>query len=167
MEQLISNFHVDIKMLLAQFVNFGITFLILYHFVIKPLMKLVDERSEKIAKGVKHANEMESRIQALEDEREEVLTEARTQAQAILAESKSIADKEYAEKLEKAKKDVKQLLENGKTEIESKRQQMFDELQKETVSLVHTVTLKVLKDVMGDKAVDKKYIEKQILKIGK
>ena len=55
MNSIITTFHIDWKIILAQAVNFAIVFAVLYFFALKPLNKLMAERAEKIAKGVNDA----------------------------------------------------------------------------------------------------------------
>ena len=61
MESIISTFHIDWKIIVAQAINFAIVFVVLYLFALKPLNKLMAERTEKISKGLadsKKADEM-------------------------------------------------------------------------------------------------------------
>ena len=167
MDQIISLFHVDIQMLLAQFVNFGITFVILYFFVIKPLVKLMDDRTARIAQGVEHAESMEERVAALEEDRKEVLAKARKQAQEIIAESKVQAEQKRDESLEKTREEVKRIIGDAKKDIERSRKEMVESVQKETISLVYELASKVLGESLSDKKIDKKYIEKQLTKVAK
>ena len=61
MDSIINTFHIDWKIIIAQAVNFGIVFVVLYIFALKPLNKLMAERAEKIKKGV------EDKIKELKD----------------------------------------------------------------------------------------------------
>ena len=58
MESIISTFHIDWKIIIAQMINFVIVFVVLYIFALKPLSKLMKERGEKIAKGIDDAKIM-------------------------------------------------------------------------------------------------------------
>ena len=49
MDSIISTFHIDWKIIIAQAINFGVVFIVLYIFALKPLSKLMNERAEKIA----------------------------------------------------------------------------------------------------------------------
>ena len=55
MDSLITTFHIDWKIIIAQAINFLIVFLVLYFFAIKPLKKLMAERVDKISKGLTDA----------------------------------------------------------------------------------------------------------------
>ena len=60
MAELFAAFGIDWKLLLAQSVNFLIVFGGLTYFLYKPLMRALAAREEKIAKGVKDAEEAEA-----------------------------------------------------------------------------------------------------------
>ena len=55
MADFFATFHIEGRLLIAQFVNFAIVFALLYFFVIKGLMKLMKGRTETIEKGLTDA----------------------------------------------------------------------------------------------------------------
>ena len=77
MESIISTFHIDWKIIIAQAFNFGIVFTVLYIFALKPLNKLMAERALKISKGVEDAKLNADTLLATRAEYEEVITKAR------------------------------------------------------------------------------------------
>ena len=52
MDQLLHAFGIDVKLLLAQAVNFGVLLVVLWLVLYKPVMKTLDERKAKIAQCV-------------------------------------------------------------------------------------------------------------------
>ncbi|MDP2944107.1 MAG: ATP synthase F0 subunit B, partial [bacterium] len=80
MESLISTFHVDVRLLVAQLINFAIVFFVLYFFAFKPLVKVMADRSEKIDKSLKDADAIEKRLALTERERAEIIAAAKKQA---------------------------------------------------------------------------------------
>jgi len=55
MSELFSAFGVNWKLLLIQAVNFGLLLAALTYFLYKPILKIIDERREKVAEGVRTA----------------------------------------------------------------------------------------------------------------
>ena len=55
MDSLISTFHIDWHLIVAQLVNFAVVILVLWRFALKPLGKLMDERGQTIAGGLENA----------------------------------------------------------------------------------------------------------------
>ena len=70
MESIIATFHIDWKIIIAQAVNFGIVFAVLYVYALKPLAKLMEERSQKINKGVIDAKESNELLKKATEEYE-------------------------------------------------------------------------------------------------
>ncbi|MFA5773295.1 MAG: F0F1 ATP synthase subunit B [Candidatus Paceibacterota bacterium] len=146
MDSLITTFHIDWKIIIAQVINFGIVFVVLYMFALKPLKKLMSEREEKITKGVTDAKDNAEMIVQTKKEYAEVINKARTEAHTIFQEGKKEADAKKAEMLENAKKEVDTMIQSGKKTLESEKVKIIEEAKKEIVSLVVLATEKVLKD---------------------
>ena len=159
MDSLVSTFHIDWKIIIAQAVNFGIVLAVLYAFALKPLKKLMSERTEKIAKGVTDAKENAELIEKTRQEYSEILNKARVEAHTIFQEGKHDADLKKAEMLENAKKEVDNMIANGKQTLESEKAKILEEAKKEIVSLVVLATEKVLKD-NNDTSINEKMIKK-------
>ncbi len=144
MDSLISTFHIDWKIMLAQAINFGIVFLALWYFAIKPIRKLMDERSHKIAEGLAQGAQNAVLLADTQKAYDEALAQARKEAADILTEAKRNADLKRAELLKVAEADVEALMKNGKTTLEAEKQKMLDDAKKELGSMVIQATEKVL-----------------------
>ena len=81
MESLISTFHLDLKLIIAQLVNFLIVAGILWFFALKPIMKIMKERTEKIEKGLKDAKSFEEKLAQAERDRLKTLSVAKKEAE--------------------------------------------------------------------------------------
>ncbi len=92
MESIVSTFHIDWKIIIAQAINFGVVFAVLYIFALKPLSKLMAERAEKIAKGINDAKTNASVLEKTQKEYEDVLIKARTEADVIFQQGKKEAE---------------------------------------------------------------------------
>jgi F-type H+-transporting ATPase subunit b len=150
MESIISTFHIDWKIIIAQAVNFGVVFVVLYIFALKPLSKLMAERSEKIAKGVDDAKTNASLLEQTRAEYEEALQKARTEANKIFQDGKKEAEAKRALMLEEAKKEVSGIIENGKKVLEAEKVKMVGEAKKEIVVLAMQATEKLLGSKMHE-----------------
>lgn len=164
MDQIIKVFHLDLKLLVAQFINFLVVFAVLYFFAIKPITKLMNERTQKIEKGLKNANEFDIKLQELSLKEENILNNAKKQASDILSETIEKSEIQKRESLEKTKEDVKTIIIKAKNEIAELKHQTINEIKNDSISFVIDVTEKVLKDLINIK-VDTKIIEKAITEI--
>ena len=75
------------KILLGQIVNFLLVLYLLKRFALKPFLKILNERKEKIEGGVKNAENAERKIQLAGEERDKILKEGREKANLILKKS--------------------------------------------------------------------------------
>lgn len=150
MESIISTFHIDWKIIIAQAVNFGVVFVVLYIFALKPLSKLMAERSDKIAKGVKDAKTNAEILEKSKEEYEEALSRARAEADKIFQEGKKEAESKKVLMLEDAKKEVASVIENGKKMLEAEKVKMVGEARREIVALAMQATEKLVGATPGN-----------------
>ncbi len=151
MESIVSAFHIDIKILIAQLINFGVVVFVLYRFAIKPLRKLMAERGVTIEKGLSDAKANAETLQKTEAEYEKALAEARKEASDIFAKGRKEAEVKKQEMLEDAKKEVAKVLAQGKSALEEEKRKMLDDAKKELVGLVASATEKVLTKGVSEK----------------
>ena len=146
MEDFISTFHIDWKLMLAQVLNFGLVFLALYLLAAKPLKKLIQERTDEITTGLMDAKTNRDTLKATKEEYDKVIRQAKNEAQVIFESSKKEAVTKKNEMLEQAKIEVAQIIESGKKTLEADKLKMINEAKNEVASLVIQATEKVLQE---------------------
>ena len=161
MESLISTFHVDIKLLLAQIVNFGIVFAVLYFFAFKPIIKMMGERTDKIDKSIKDAKEIEDKLKEADLKQKEIITEAKKQANLVMEEVSARGEAKKAEMVVKAKEEIGQLINTEKAKMTREKAETLKEIKKEVADLVVLTVKKLLEEKMtSDK--DRELIKKLV-----
>jgi len=161
MESLISTFHVDLKLFIAQLVNFAIVFSVLYFFAFKPLVKTMSERSEKIDKSLKDADAIEKRLALTEKEREEIINAAKKQANLIVEEANKRGEEKRAEMIVKAKEEIGQVINSEKAKLVRDKAETLKEIKSEVAELVVMTVEKLLNEKMtSDK--DRELIKKMV-----
>ena len=155
MESIITTFHIDWHIIIAQAINFAIVLIVLYIFALKPLSKLMRERSEKIAKGIDDAKCNAEILEAGKVEYEAALAKARAEANTIFQTGKKEAEAKRAEMLETAKTEVKTMIDSGKKTLEAEKTKMVEEARQEVVALIVEATKKML-DGRADESFDSK-----------
>ena len=158
MDSIINTFHIDIKIIIAQIFNFGIVFAVLYLYAIKPLNKIMKERSEKIEKGIKDAKSNAEVLANTKLQYEEVISKAKKEADKIFQEGKKEAEAKKVLMLEKAKEEVAVMILDGKKNLENEKIKMVSEAREEITSL----SVKIVEKILGtsiDKSFDKKTIK--------
>jgi len=144
MDSIISTFHIDWKIIIAQAVNFGVVFTVLYIFALKPLNKLMQERSEKISKGVEDAKQNEELLKACRADYDEVIKKAKNEAYVFSEKAKKEREIEKSASIENTKKEVEAIIQNGKKMMENEKVKMVEDAKKEIVSLTMLATEKLI-----------------------
>ncbi len=76
-------FGIDWRLLIIQAVNFGVLMFLLWIFLYKPLMKLLDDRTAVIAKGVDDAHKAGESLANAESTKQTIITAAQKNADEI------------------------------------------------------------------------------------
>ncbi len=161
MDTIIDAFHIDLKLFIAQIVNFAIVFGVLFFFVIKPLMKVMKERTEKIETGLKEAAAIKDKLRATEEDYSKEIKKARIEAMEIVKEANERAEKKRDEMIAKAKSEIAQIITKEKENIKAERINTMNELKSEVADLVMLSLEKVLGKKL-EKGEDKELIVKML-----
>ena len=159
MDSLIQTFHLDIKLLFAQLVNFSVAFCVLYFFGLKPLFKAMNERSSKIAKSLEEGKEIEKKLAQTEEDYKKGISRAKKEAGELLAKAGEQAQERQKEMLAKAKEDIAKIIGQEKEKIAADKKQAIQEIKTEVADLVVASVEKVLSERVDLKK-DKEIIEK-------
>lgn len=134
--------------LVFQIINFAILLYILYRFVYKPILKVLDDRKRKIAEGIQQAEESKKVLDKAATEREQIVLVARKEAQAIIDRINQEAQKMRDEKIEQTRQEIATLVSKSKEQINHEREQAIASVRKEAASLVVLAVEKVLRERM-------------------
>lgn len=164
MESLIETFHIDVKLIIAQVINFGIVFAILYYLILKPLIKTMGERTEKIEKSLSDAERIEKELKQTEADRKDVLNRAKKEANDIMEKTALIAEEKKKEMITKAREEIGAIINKEKEKMQIEKEITLKEIRKEIGELVVLAVEKVL-DKKVDAKEDKELIEKMVKEV--
>jgi F-type H+-transporting ATPase subunit b len=143
MDALIGTFHIDLKMVIFQLLNFAIVFFVLYKFAIKPISKLMDERSQEIDTGLKDAGESKILKEKMLADYKTEMGKARAESQALFDQMKKEVDEKRAALLADAQTEVDTMIKNGQSQLVNEKQKMMNDIKGEIVELVTLATARV------------------------
>ncbi len=146
MEELIKTFHIDVKLLLAQMINFTVVIGVLYKFAYKPLLKNMKEREMVIKRGLDDALKAQQQIEEADKIREEKIIQAKKEARKIIEEAQKIAEKNKENFLVKTREEAEKIIKKAKEEIASQKSIAIKEAKKEVGELVVLLVEKILKE---------------------
>lgn len=162
MDSLIGTFHLDATAVLFQLINFGIVFAILYFFAIKPLLKMLEERSKLIAQGLKDAETNAKLVKDAEELYKAELARARKESYETVQSAKKEAELQREQLLKEASEQIARMTKEGEEKLAQEKASIIAEAKRELADTVVQAAEATLDDVMGKDGLDKQLIEKRI-----
>jgi F-type H+-transporting ATPase subunit b len=142
---------INLTVLAAQIFNFILLFLILRGVAYKPMIKFLDGRREKIAKGLEDARRAEERLANIEKDYQSRMDAARADAQKMVAEMTANAEKNAAAIAAKANEDAAKIKATAQEEAETERNKALADLRSQVVTLSMAAANKLIGDSMDEK----------------
>ena len=143
---------INITWLLAQVVNFGLLLFILWKLAYKPVLKVMDDRKQRIQESLDYAENAKKQAAEQQKEFDRKLADARREAQAAATVAAQAGEKERAVILAQAREDARKMIEQAKEQIEYERKQMLAELREEVVQLSLLAAEKVVSQSLDEQA---------------
>ncbi|MFA6257400.1 MAG: ATP synthase F0 subunit B [Candidatus Paceibacterota bacterium] len=144
MDSIISTFHIDWKIIIAQAINFGVVFVVLYIFALKPLSKLMAERSEKISKGIDDAKESDKLLQKAAEEYKQNEIKLRQIGIDSQKELTKELDKLRAKNIDKIKADNNEWNKKRIEQMEIDKKALVESAKSELVTLAMQAANKIM-----------------------
>lgn len=141
-------FGVDLPKLAFQVINFLLLLYLLNRFLFKSVLKLLDERQAKIARGLEDAETAARDRELAHAEREAAVAEARTEAQALLARSNKMAEDTRNEILAEARSQAEKLAEKARAEIVAEKEKAMAEIRGQVADLALDAAGKLVRSQM-------------------
>jgi len=146
MAQLFATFGVNVNLLVIQAVNFGITLAVLAYFLFRPLMKILGERKEKIAKGVADADAAAQTKKETENARSGIISGAEREAEKIVNAAVVEGKDERSHIVKSAQERSDSLLADARTQAEELQRRALAESQKDVARMAVLAAEKILKE---------------------
>ncbi len=147
-QQTAEQFGVNWPGLVAQAVSFLIVALILRQFAYRPLMRILDERRQRIADSLADAERVSAELAAAEAQRREVLEAARAEADRIVGEARSAASSLTEREKQRAQVLADGIVGKAREDAAQECAQLRTELRRELGGLVLQATAAVTGKVL-------------------
>lgn len=135
---------INLGYIISQIVNFTLLALLLYFVAYKPILRMLDERSARIKKGLEDAELASKRAAEMEQEFERRMGEARKEGQEIIAQATQMSEKARQDILDKAREESRAQVERAKDEISRERELAMAELRQQVADLSLLISEKVI-----------------------
>ena len=145
MNELLTVFGVNWKLLLAQGINFALLLAILSYFLYKPVLRMIDERREKIAEGVRTAERAARSLAEAQKKGDGIVGDASREAEALVKTARARAEEKGAEIVKSAEARAEGVLTDAATRAEEAKRQAIKESEKEITRAAMLAAEKILR----------------------
>lgn len=149
------------KLFVAQLFNFAVIVAILYKWVFKPVGLKLQERSEKIGKALKDAEDIEKQKLEFEVWKQQSTQEAKREAAEIITAAQKEATTAKDSILSQTKQEQAKIVSQAKLQIETEQKQALDQAKGQVADLVTNAAEKVIRSKLDDKK-DKELVTQAI-----
>ena len=146
MGELFATFGVNWKLLFIQAINFGLLLSVLTYFLYKPILRIIDERREKIAEGVRTAEAAERKLADAKTESEGIVGSAAREAEGLVASARSRADEKGSEIMKAAEARAAATLKEAGERAEEAQRQALKESEREIARAAMLAAEKILRE---------------------
>lgn len=134
----------DLGSILWQLVAFGLLLLVLYRFMYRPTLDMLDARADRVQQGLARAEEARQQSESAQREYQRSIDEAKRQGQELMAQATRSAERARQEIHEQARRDAAQLVDEARQQIQVERRQALAAVRDDIVDLSIEATRRVL-----------------------
>jgi len=136
--------------LLSQIVNFLILFVALYFLLWKRILKMLEERKQRIAQGLADAEQARKDRERAEAEYQQRIERAEQEREQILARAAREGEQAREQVLAGARAEAERIIAASRADAERDRQEMLAELRGQVASLAIAVSNKIIGETFDE-----------------
>lgn len=145
MDQIVTVFGINWKLLLIQGVNFGLLLAILYRYLYKPVLAMVDTRRAKIENAIKDSERMEVELGQAEAEKARIIREATQKGDDFIDAAKKHAESEEHNIMKDAHRKAVHLLNEAERRTNREHDEMIEKAEREVARMAILSAEKILR----------------------
>ena len=150
LSKIVQDFGISWPFFLAQVLNFSVVAFVLWKLAFKPVLATLDERQQKIAAGLKYAEEMKAKLDATQQETAAILKQASVEASRLIEEARKSAKDYLDRQTQEATAKANDVLVKAQQAIELEHKKMLADARSEIARLVVVTTERVLAKKLSD-----------------
>ena len=146
-------------------VNILVLFLLLKHFLFKPITEMMESRTAEIENNLKDAEDQKQKASELTAQYEEKLQGAHAEAAQIVSEARQRGQREYDAILKTAGQDAQKEQERARADMEREREEMLRGVQENVTELVLLTASKLSQKELDEES-DRKLVDSFLSEAG-
>ncbi|MDA1348101.1 MAG: F0F1 ATP synthase subunit B [Chloroflexi bacterium] len=143
---------INVAGLVTQLVSFVILFAVLYKLLFKPILRLMDQRSERIRESLETAERVKVESARSHEEMQKQIEAARAEGQQLITQARQVADRFREEEVTKARAEIEAERARAEVNIQRERDASIEGLRREFASLAITAAERVVKRSLNEEA---------------
>lgn len=144
MTEIFTTLGIEWQQLLAQIVNFTIVVVVLSFFVYRPVLKLLDDRRDRIQKSMKEVDRINQEKKNLDALKAEVLSKADAEAGEVLAKAKKQGEAMRQEIIDAGHREAADIIARGRKQLEQERRTVLQEVHTHLTGIIVGMAEKIL-----------------------
>jgi F-type H+-transporting ATPase subunit b len=136
------------QLFLSQVISFGIVAFALHRFAYKPILKVLEERRQKIAESLANAEQIKKELANAQAKAQEILGQASAQGNKMIEEARQSAAKVLEQESQKVVATANDIITKARQASEAELARMKMELRKEVGRLVVATSAKVTGNIL-------------------
>lgn len=136
MGQVFAAFGIDWRILLINALNFALLMLVLWYLLYGPLMRILEERRQKVVQGVKDAEAAQERLAEIENSRAQMLQKAGQEADEVVSKAHELGGEKEKQIIMQGEQTAASILKDAKAEAAELKHQAIEESKKEVAKLI-------------------------------
>ena len=133
-------------------VNFLLVLLLLYLFAYKPILRLMDQRADRIRESLEAADTARQEAASSQEAIQEQITEASREGQRIMDQAREASERFRTEEMDKARQEAEAFVERAKQDIARERDTALQEVRASFGDLAITAAERVIRSSLDRQA---------------
>ena len=133
--EILENIGFNLPGLVSQFINFGLLLLLLSVLLYRPVLRILDQRADRIRESLEAAERARQESAKSEEEVQRALGEARERGQQIIQQAQELGQKMEADAREGARTEAEALIARAREEIQRERDDAVEQVRREFTDL--------------------------------
>jgi len=141
---------INVGFLLAQIVNFGIVVAV-FVMAWKPLVRVLEARREKIAKGLEDAQAAEQKLANAEREAQKLLDQRRAEANKLVEEARGRGEEQAKAIVEEANRRAEEIRAKAQSDAVEQRNSLLSDVRSQVASIAIAAAERVIGQSLDEK----------------
>lgn len=144
MNEILETFGVDWRLIVIQAINFALLLVVLWYFLYRPVLRIIEERQIKIEKGVADSEKAEIKLSKANEEKDSIINDATAKASVLFEQAKERGVEKEKELIKTAQMRSEEIQKDALLKAEEAKRRALEESKTEIAQLAIMGAEKIL-----------------------